>query len=99
MRDFSHQAAPDLNNQGTLDIGRMSSGRVVTRRRLVTVTDHVDPARAETSGVRVCDICGRPVAARDKDEYTVARARLVIDKGLCVCPTKAQAPERGPSLI
>jgi len=37
------------------------------------------------------------VAARDKDEYTVARARLVVDKGLCVC--SVQAPTPAPSLI
>jgi len=73
------------------------TGRARTRRLLVTVTDHVDSARTETADVRVCDLCGRPVAARDKNEYTAARARLVVDKGLCVCP--AQAPERGPSLI
>jgi hypothetical protein len=63
----------------------------------VTVTDHADAARTQTAGVRVCDICARPVAARDKHEYTPARARLVVDKGLCVCP--ARAPVRGPSLI
>ena len=38
-------------------------------------------------------MCGRPVAAQDKNEYTAARARLVIGKGLCVCP--AQAPVEG----
>jgi hypothetical protein len=69
----------------------------MTRRSLVTVTDHADSAGTQTAGVRVCDICGRPVAARDKNEYTAARARLVVDKGLCVCP--ARAPARGPSLI
>jgi hypothetical protein len=37
------------------------------------------------------------VAARDKNEYTAARAQLVVDKGLCVCP--AQAPVRAPSLM
>ena len=63
----------------------------------MTVTDDADPARIQTTGVRICDTCGRPVAARDKNEYTAARARLVVDKGLCVCP--AQAPARGPSLI
>ena len=63
----------------------------------MTATHHADTAPSQTAGVRVCDTCGRPVAARDKNEYTAARARLVIDKGLCVCP--AQAPIRGPSLI
>jgi hypothetical protein len=67
------------------------------RRPLVTVTDHVDPVRTEAAGVRVCGICGRPVTARDKNEYTATRARLVADKGLCVCP--AQVPVRGPSLL
>jgi hypothetical protein len=37
------------------------------------------------------------MAARDKSEYTAARARLILEKGLCVCP--AQAPIRGPSLL
>jgi hypothetical protein len=63
----------------------------------VTVTHPADPARTHTADVRVCDMCGRPVAAQDKSEYTAARARLIIDKGLCVCP--AHAPARGPSLI
>jgi hypothetical protein len=78
----------------------MAGRHPVERRRgglLVTVTDHTDPARTEAAGVRVCDICGRPMAARDKNEYTATRARLVADKGLCVCP--AQARVRGPSLI
>jgi hypothetical protein len=37
------------------------------------------------------------VPARDKNEYTPARAQLIVDKGLCVCP--AQAPVAAPSLI
>src|SRR5687767_2340044 len=97
MRDVSHQSLPDLDDRGTLGNGRMSPGRVITRRLLVTVADHADFARTQTADVHVCDICGRPVAARDKNEYTAARARLVVDKGLCVCP--AQAPAHGPSLI
>ncbi len=64
---------------------------------MLTVANHADSARTQTAGVRVCDNCGRPVAARDKNEYTAARARLVVDRGLCVCP--AQLPVRGPSLI
>jgi hypothetical protein len=63
----------------------------------VTVTDHANSAPSQTAGVRVCNICGRPLTARDKNEYTVARARLVADNGLCVCP--GQAPAGGPSLI
>jgi len=63
----------------------------------VTTTPHASSERTETAGVRVCDTCGRPVTARDKSEYTPDRARLVVDKGLCVCPT--QAPDHGPSLI
>jgi len=64
---------------------------------MVTVTNRTYDAPIPTPGVRICDICGRPVAARDKNEYTAARARLVVDRGLCVCP--AQAPVRAPSLI
>jgi hypothetical protein len=63
----------------------------------VPVPDHAEAARTPRTSVRVCEICGRPVAARDKDEYTVARARLVVDKGLCVC--SVQAPTPAPSLI
>ena len=69
----------------------------MTRRLLVTLTEHADFARTQTTGVHLCDNCGRPVAARDKNEYTAARARLVVDRGLCVCPTRT--PVRGPSLI
>jgi hypothetical protein len=64
---------------------------------LVTVTDHAHSARTQTAPIRVCNICGRPLTARDKNEYTAARARLVADNGLCVCP--GQAPAGGPSLI
>ena len=74
----------------------MSPGRVMTRRLLVTVTGQAHSARTQTA-VRVCNICGRPLTARDKNEYTAARARLVGEKGLCVCP--GQAPAGGPSLI
>ena len=63
----------------------------------MTVTDHAHSARAQTALIRVCNICGRPLTARDKNEYTAARARLVADNGLCVCP--GQAPAGGPSLI
>jgi hypothetical protein len=63
----------------------------------MSVTDHADAAGARTGEVRLCEACGRPMAARDKSEYTAARARLILQKGLCVCP--AQAPTRGPSLI
>jgi hypothetical protein len=63
----------------------------------VTVTNHSRGAPIPTAGVRICDSCSRPVAARDKNEYTAARAQLVVDKGLCVCP--ALAPDRAPSLI
>ena len=65
----------------------------------MTATDHPDPApaSAQPDAVRVCDVCGRPVIARDKSEYTMARARLVADKGLCVCPS--ETPAHGPSLI
>jgi hypothetical protein len=69
----------------------------MTRRLLVTATDHGNAARSRTAEVRVCDQCGRPSPARDKNEYTAARARLVADNGLCVCP--GQAPAAGPSLI
>ena len=63
----------------------------------MTVTDHIHSVPTRTAGVRVCDHCGRPTAARDKSEYTVDRARVVVDRGLCVCPSGP--PARGPSLI
>ena len=63
----------------------------------MTVIDHADLARSQSTDVHLCEICGRPVVARDKNEYTPARARLVVARGLCVCP--AQSPARGPSLI
>lgn len=63
----------------------------------MTVANRTDGATIPTAGVRICDTCGRPVAARNKHEYTPARALLVVNKGLCVCST--QAPVRAPSLI
>lgn len=63
----------------------------------MTVTDRANAGRTQTADVRVCTSCGRPLTARDKSEYTPARARLVADKGLCVCP--GPAPAGGPSLI
>jgi hypothetical protein len=77
--------------------GWMSPDRAMKRRLPVTATHHTDSTPTQTADVRVCDVCGRPVAARDKNEYTVARARLVADRGLCVCST--QAPAHAPSLI
>lgn len=64
---------------------------------MVAVTEPADSARTQTAEVRVCDICGRPVAARDKSEYTAARAALVVERGLCICLERAPVP--GPSLI
>ena len=75
----------------------MTSARVEKRRLVVAVAEYADAAPTDTAGVRVCDKCGRPLPARDKNEYTAARARVVIDKGLCVCT--AQTPTRAPSLI
>ena len=63
----------------------------------MTVTNRTDGGQIPTAGVRICDTCGRPVAARVKNEYTAARAQLVVNKGLCVCPT--QAPVPAPSVI
>ena len=63
----------------------------------MTVTGHANAAGTQTTGVRVCNRCDRPLTARDKNEYTEARARLVANKGLCVCP--GQASGGGPSLI
>ena len=63
----------------------------------MTVIDHADPAWTQPADVRLCDVCGRPMAARNKNEYTADRARLVVARGLCVCPMGALA--RGPSLI
>src|SRR3954469_15713984 len=97
MHDSSHKSSLEVNDQGTLGNGRTSPGRVIVRGLLVSAADNADLARAQTADVHVCDVCGRPVTARDKNEYTAARARLVVERGLCVCPM--QAPTRGPSLI
>ncbi|MCW6006196.1 hypothetical protein K1W54_16635 [Micromonospora sp. CPCC 205371] len=54
------------------------------------------------SGIRLCDQCGRPLPALDKNEYTPARARLVAEQGVCMCPHETddvELPERGPSLL
>ena len=51
----------------------------------------------ETGGVRVCDRCGRVVPALDKKEYTPERARLIVERGLCVCPS--ETPAHGPSML
>jgi len=55
------------------------------------------------NGVRLCDKCGRPLPALDKNEYTPARARLVADLGVCVCAhgktDDVQLPDRAPSLL
>jgi hypothetical protein len=56
-----------------------------------------------TTGVRLCNQCGRPLPALEKNEYTPARARLVAELGVCVCPhgetDGIELPERGPSLL
>ena len=64
----------------------------------MSVIDHAGSAQPEPAGVRVCGSCARPVAARDKSEYTAARARLLIDRGLCICPVPPadeQSPAKG----
>ncbi len=55
-------------------------------------------------GVRLCDRCGRPLPALDKNEYTPTRARVVAATGFCVCPSRgpedvSRIPERAPSLL
>lgn len=56
-----------------------------------------------TTGIRLCDQCGRPLPALEKNEYTPARARLVGEQGVCMCPhgvdDDIELPERGPSLL
>ncbi|KHD78700.1 hypothetical protein MB27_03445 [Actinoplanes utahensis] len=54
---------------------------------------HAGAVVPETAGVRVCGSCGRPVAARDRAEYTAARARLLLDRGFCLCPQPPAAAE------
>src|SRR3954452_12658975 len=85
MRELSHQSSRDGDDRGTVGNGRMSPGRATTRRLVVLVPQQAEAARTPRASVRLCDLCGRPMAALDKDEYTVARAELVVDKGLCVC--------------
>ncbi|GAA4216798.1 hypothetical protein [Actinocatenispora rupis] len=45
----------------------------------------------ESASVAVCPRCHRPVVVRDRGEYTVERAALIVANGLCVCPP-AKAP-------
>ena len=55
----------------------------------MTVTDRTEATHGTTAAVRICDKCGRTALAEDKKEYTAARARLVVERGLCVCPAPA----------
>jgi hypothetical protein len=62
------------------------------------------PERAPVVDVRVCDRCGRPLPALNKDEYTPARALLVARTGFCLCPTDgpdavAPVPDHAPAVI
>ncbi len=45
---------------------------------------------ARRPSTRVCSTCKRPLRALQQDEYTDARAALVVEHGLCVCagPTR-----------
>jgi hypothetical protein len=67
--------------------------------------DHIHMESAVTaSAVRLCDHCGRPLPALDKNEYTPVRAVLVAARGFCVCPPSGaedatRIPDRAPSLI
>lgn len=61
------------------------------------VIGHQGTAAPGSAGVRVCDSCGRAVAARNRAEYTAARARLLLDRGFCLCPQPgARVPSGDP---
>lgn len=35
---------------------------------------------------RVCQTCERPTPAHGPSEYTPARAAMILQRGLCLCP-------------
>lgn len=37
--------------------------------------------------VAVCPDCGRVTPSLSRDEYTPERAALILERGLCVCPS------------
>jgi hypothetical protein len=47
--------------------------------------------RTPGGDVRLCGRCGRPVTALSREEYTPERARLIAERGLCVCRPGADA--------
>jgi hypothetical protein len=61
----------------------------------MSIDYHTGPVNADPDGVRLCGNCRRPVAARNRTEYTAARARLLLDRGFCLCSKpseRAQEP-------
>ena len=43
-------------------------------------------AQNPSGQVAVCPDCGRVTPTLSRDEYTLERAVLVVERGLCVCP-------------
>lgn len=46
--------------------------------------------------VAVCPACGRVTPSLSRDEYTPQRADLILQRGLCVCPSDT-ATTGGPT--
>lgn len=46
---------------------------------------------------RVCQTCERPTPAHDPSEYTPARAAMILQRGLCLCPLPS--PDGEPNQI
>ncbi|WP_146169093.1 hypothetical protein [Actinoplanes italicus] len=64
----------------------------------LSINYHTGPVSSDVEGVRLCGYCRRPMAAQHKTEYTAARARLLLDRGFCLCSkpsAQAQAPAQG----
>ena len=70
-------------------------GQALSREPVETATRH-EPG--STVGPRLCGYCHRPLLAEHRSEYTLWRAALVAERGLCMCPvalTPTETPDAG----
>ncbi len=74
----------------------LSTGRSAEKQVMRVAGDRwavEPPTGSSDAGTRVCRHCARPTVCVDTAEYTVERARLVSERGLCVCAAGAGCAE------
>lgn len=74
------QTLPEKASSGAQDHDRAPRPRQVPEN-----VPSLSPSNGLAGGPRLCAVCHRPPLAQDRCEYTLQRAGLVAERGLCVC--------------